>query len=473
MTAPVPQTDPLDVELGDVARLEDIVDRAALAEVCRNFHALFGISVRVVSRDGALIADAHHEQAICQQVNALTAGRQACASTVSEVRALDPTGGVQVHPCFTGAVYRVVGLDYQGRRIGRIVIGPYLPAETREVPQSLLRIDAGLDPDRARERLAQMPRVRAETAQRIADHLRGVVDLIVFSSHRARLASAMHVASVRESYRQLAEKTAALQTAYDRLRELDRLKSSFLATVSHELRTPLTSILGYSDMLLSGMAGEIGGEQREFVETIRAKGEQLLGLITNLLDLGKLEQGSPTLRREPVDAVALAADVVRTMAPAARRKGVELVHRVDGSVAPIEADPVRLRQVLNNLTDNAIKFTPSGGRVVVGVRATEVASSRTDGPGGVLFGVPRRAVELTVSDTGIGIPESERGRIFDAFYQVDGSSTREHGGAGLGLAIVRRLVEAHGGRIDVESKVGQGTTFRVVIPEPEIASDEG
>ena len=121
-----------------------------------------------------------------------------------------------------------------------------------------------------------MPRVRPETAERIAEHLRGVLDLILFSGHRAHLTSAMHLATVRENYRDLAEKNARLQDAYDKLKELDRLKSNFLATVSHELRTPLTSIIGYSEMLQAGIAGDLSEEQASFVETIRSKGELLL-----------------------------------------------------------------------------------------------------------------------------------------------------------------------------------------------------
>ncbi len=144
------------------------------------------------------------------------------------------------------------------------------------MPHSLMVIDEGLDEDEAQNALGRMPRVREETAMRLGAHLRHVIDLILFSSHRAHLTSEMHVASVRESYRELAEKTDKLQEAYDRLKELDQLKSNFLATVSHELRTPLTSIIGYSEMLASGIAGDLNEEQREFVETIRSKGDHLL-----------------------------------------------------------------------------------------------------------------------------------------------------------------------------------------------------
>lgn len=451
--------------LADVARLEDIVDRAALAEVCRSFFDLFALPIRVFSRDGALLSDAHEEQAICRYVNALPGGRRACHDLVDQVRSIDPEDRPVEHPCFTGACYRIVPIHYQGRRLGRFVIGPYVPAERKEVPRSLLVLDPRIEPERARDALEQMPRARRETIERISEHLRRVLDLILFSGHRAYLTSQMHVASVRESFRELSDKTARLQEAYDRLKELDRLKSNFLATVSHELRTPLTSIIGYSDMLASGIAGALNAEQADFVETIRSKGDHLLALITSLLDLNKLESGNLRLAFEPVRPGALLEEVAKTVLPAATKKGIRL-KVVAPDLPPIAMDPVRIKQVLFNLAENAIKFTPSGGEVSFETRAVETTVGGADDPFGlVVLAAPRRAVEFVVRDSGIGIPRSEHGRIFDAFYQVDGSSTREHGGTGLGLSIAKRLVEAHGGTIEVQSEPGAGATFRFVIPE--------
>ena len=458
-----------ELSLADVARLEDVVDRTALTEVCRSFFELFSLPLRVFSRDGTLLSDVHEEQAICRYVNGFGSGRRACSALVTEVRGIDPEDGPVEHPCFTGACYRVVPIHYQGRRLGRFVVGPYVPAERREVPRSLLVLDDRIDPTVARDALGEMPRVRQETIERISEHLRRVLDLILLSGHRAYLTSQMHVASVRESYRELTEKTQRLQEAYDRLRELDRLKSNFLATVSHELRTPLTSIIGYSDMLAAGIAGELNGEQQEFVETIRGKGDHLLALITSLLDLNKLEQGNLPLRREPVSPASLVEDLAKTVRPQAQKKDVKIAVEIEPRPEPLPLDPVRIKQVLFNLAENAIKFTPKGGTVRFGVRTTEMIDGADDegALGLVLMAAPRRAVEFWIADSGIGIPAGEHAKIFDAFYQVDGSSTREHGGTGLGLSIVKRLVEAHGGRVWVESAPGEGATFRFVIPEPD------
>lgn len=456
-----------DLTLADVARLEDVVDRGALTEVCRSFFELFALPIRVFSRDGALLADVHEPREICRYVNSLAQGHRACSALVAEVKNIDPPNGTVLHPCFTGAVYRVVPIDYHGRRLGRFVIGPYLPAELSEVPRSLLRIAPDVDHETARSALGEMPRVRAETAERLAAHFGRVLDLIVFSGHRAFLTSEMHVASVRESFRELTQKTEALQEAFTKLQELDRLKSNFLATVSHELRTPLTSIIGYSDMLATGMAGELGPEQAEFVETIRDKGDHLLALITSLLDLNRLEQGKLTLRREALDPSALIVDVAKTLAPAAAKRGVRIQVETGEHLPALHADPLRLRQVLLNLAQNAVKFSPQDARVTLGVRSAELdPDDEGDGFGLALLATPRRAVEFRVADTGPGIAPEQQERIFDAFYQVDGSSTREHGGAGLGLSIVKRLVDAHGGRVWVESELGLGACFRFVIPEP-------
>ena len=287
----------LDANMDGRLRLDELVKREALTELCTSFYDLFGIPVRIYSHEGALLADVSKAQDVCAYVNTSSTGRAACASMVGEVKRSDPGfEGDVVHPCFTGAVYRVIAIDYEGRRIGRLIVGPYLPAQTVEMPRRSSWTAAGLDAEKASSLLFQMPRAKSETITRLASHLKAVLDLVLFSGHRALLTSHMHLASVRESYRELEDKNRKLQVAYDRLKELDRLKSNFLATVSHELRTPLTSIIGYSEMLTAGIAGELTPEQTEFVQTILEKGEQLLSLILSLLDLSKLESG--TMSRE-------------------------------------------------------------------------------------------------------------------------------------------------------------------------------
>jgi len=274
----------------------------------------------------------------------------------------------------------------------------------------------------------------------------------------------MQVASVRENYRELAEKNEALKTSYDELKQLDQLKSTFLATVSHELRTPLTSIIGYTEMLEGGAAGALNEGQSDFLETIRGKADQLLGLISSLLDLGRLEAKNLELLNEAVDPRTLLSDIGSTIVPNANRRNVALEIRVASGVPKIWGDPVRLRQILLNLADNAVKFTDAGGEVELSAAAGELGGETSSGLGAALFAASRPAVILTVRDTGMGIPEDKLPRIFDAFYQIDAGTTRTHGGAGLGLSIVKQLVNGHDGKIEVTSSPGAGTIFTVTLP---------
>lgn len=336
-----------------------------------------------------------------------------------------------------GGRERHVSIDYAGHRLGTLVVGP--------------------------ER-AGTPR---DDLDKLTQYLSRVLDVLLFSGHRAHLASTLHLASAEASYRELAEKNERLQHAYDRLKELDRLKSNFLATMSHELRTPLTSIIGYSEMLGTGMGGELNEAQREFVDTIRAKSDQLLELILTLLDVAKLEQDQVHLKLASIDPAELALDVLRTIGPAAAKKGIRVEHHIESRLPRVRADKTRLRQVLLNLLDNALKFTPRDGTVRLEVAPGQLTQPGADEGGLVLLGAPEPAVRFLVRDSGIGIAPSEHARIFDAFYQVDGSATREYGGTGLGLSIVKRLVDAHGGTIELASAPGEGSEFRVQIPVAE------
>jgi signal transduction histidine kinase len=476
MTSIVPAAQ-VDENLDGILRLEELVNRDALTELCTSFFDLFGIPVRIYSSEGVLLADVSTPQEICAYVNASTRGRVACAGVVGEVRHTDPGyGGDLVHPCFTGAVYRIISIDYEGRQIGRLIVGPYLPAQTAEMPPTLLVTAPALEPDRARSLLFQMPRAKSETITRLASHLKAVLDLVLFSGHRALLTSHMHLASVRESYRELEDKNRKLQAAYDRLKELDRLKSNFLATVSHELRTPLTSIIGYSEMLVAGIAGPLLPEQTEFAQTIFDKGEQLLSLILGLLDLSKLESGTMAVKLRRMDLAPVIAAAITTLSPVALKKSVELRVEAPADLPAVHGDPERLRQVFLNLIENAIKFTPEGAAVTVVARAlqqrddgagpfgTSPVNGDDDGAGFALLALARTSVEVRVIDCGIGIPDREKSRVFDAFYQVDSSSTREYGGTGLGLSIVKRLVDAHEGQVTIEDNQPSGAIFVVTLP---------
>jgi len=455
-----------DLTLADRYDLDEVLDKGALAEMVQSFEELTRVSTRIYGASGQLLADTRLTPPLYALLDRHLPGRLAVQKVIDRVRRAAPKPGTPERlPCISGGTFLALAILHDGRVVGRAILGPMLDPEVGAPPPELLEVAGGLSPTELDACFARLPKVSALEGERIAAHLERTLSLLVWSGLKAHLATNLHLESVKESFRELSEQNDKLKAAHDRLKELDRLKSNFLATVSHELRTPLTSIIGYSEMLLEGIAGDINQDQREFVETIHNKGEQLLGLIKTLLDLSKLESGTMSLRKDMMSCGALAQDVVATLTPTAKKKGVQLLARIAPGVPELYADSARLRQVLLNLTENGIKFTPSGGQVAITVEAGFMPQGDTGGAGAVLMGAAKRpAVVLSVADTGIGIGVEDRDRVFDAFYQIDSSSTREAGGTGLGLSIVKRLVEAHDGLIEIVGNEPQGTVFKVTLP---------
>ena len=237
-----------------------------------------------------------------------------------------------------------------------------------------------------------------------------------------------------------------LRRMNEELTHLDELKSDFMATMSHELRTPLTSIIGYSDMLMSGMTGELNEKQAAFVGSIVQSGETLLNLINDILDLTKIESGRLELVREPVDLRAALLAVLAFVKPRAAEKGIKIATFLPTDLPAVYVDPGKFNQILLNLLTNGVKFSHDHGSVSIEARSAH------------------GMVEIRIIDTGIGIAKEDQERIFERFTQIDSSATREQGGTGLGLAIVKELVELHGGAIRVQSKMGKGSSFIFTVP---------
>jgi signal transduction histidine kinase len=242
----------------------------------------------------------------------------------------------------------------------------------------------------------------------------------------------------------------SLQEAYRNALEANRAKSGFLAVVSHELRTPLTAIIQYTDLLNAGIAGQVNPEQREMLQRIEGGALHLRAMIQRLLDYARLEGGGSAARRETVDLAHLVRHAVSLLETTAAEKGLEMRLVLPHAECPLHTDADRIRQIVLNLVENAIKFTETGSVTV------EVGRE----PGGWL---------LRVTDTGIGIPPEARGAVFEPFWQGEDALTRTRSGLGLGLAITRELVTTLGGTIELASEQGRGTTFTVRFPEPAAA----
>ena len=233
----------------------------------------------------------------------------------------------------------------------------------------------------------------------------------------------------------------------DKTQQASRLKSEFLANMSHELRTPLNAVIGFAELMHRGKAGPVSAEHHEYLGDILTSARHLLRLINDILDLAKVESGKMEFRPEPVDLATLISevrDILRGLAAAKRIK-------IDTELAPdathIVADPSRIKQVLYNYLSNAIKFTPQSGHVTVRVRSEDAEH-----------------VRIEVEDTGIGIGVADLPKLFVEFQQLDGSTGKRFQGTGLGLALVKRVVEAHGGRVEVASQPGEGSVFAAIIP---------
>ena len=257
-----------------------------------------------------------------------------------------------------------------------------------------------------------------------------------------QLRSALQAAN-RTLERRVEERTAELQKALERVSELSQLKANFISNISHELRTPLTHIKGYIELLITESLGPVTEEQKHALQVCQQSGGRLETLIEDLIMVSLASRGELSIMQESVDIRRIANLAVKSSMNKASDRGVNLHTVIDEDVPFVQADSQKIAWVLHQLIDNGIKFTSSEGGVVVSVKREG-----------------ENLVVVSVTDTGIGIPPHMLNDIFEPFHQLDGSSTRRYGGTGLGLSLVRQIVEAHGSMLDVQSVEGHGSTFK-------------
>jgi len=245
----------------------------------------------------------------------------------------------------------------------------------------------------------------------------------------------------------IARDITELRRVHRALVDASRMKSAFLANMSHELRTPLNAIIGFTELMYKGKVGPVSPEHHEYLGDILTSSRHLLQIINDVLDLAKVESGKMEFRKEDVDLAVLAGEMREVLRGLASAKHQQLETEVDTGLGLVWVDPARIKQVLYNYLSNAIKFTPDNGRIVVRVSA--------EGP---------ERFRIDVADTGIGITAADQARLFVEFQQLDGSATKHFQGTGLGLALTRRIVEAHGGSVEVHSEPGKGSTFSAILP---------
>ncbi|MBI5893352.1 MAG: PAS domain S-box protein, partial [Deltaproteobacteria bacterium] len=249
------------------------------------------------------------------------------------------------------------------------------------------------------------------------------------------------------------ERTMELENANKELERSNKLKSHFIASMSHELRTPLNSVIGFSDILLSGTFGELNEKQTRYVTNVLNSGRHLLQLINSILDLARIEAGKMHMEYNQISVAGIVDEVMHIIQPIAHKKDIGLgIKNTVGEIS-ITADEIMFKQILYNLLTNAIKFTPNNGKVTVSLEMSD----------GEIIN-RQECLKVSVIDTGVGIKLEDKERIFGQFEQAEGAKSREHGGLGLGLALTKSLVEMHGGRIYVESEVNKGSTFTFIIP---------
>ena len=407
--------------LGAGAGLRELLDVASVEDVLSSFYALFQIPIRVLDPEGRALAKNRKQPALNDYLAELPAVARRLGEVYETLRQQEPgEDGQFTLTCFTGATYHVASIAHDGRRIGRIVLGPFQTSHGSEISKELLECAPDLDVPRAKELFAALPRVREETIRAIARHLGVLLDALMFAGHKAWLTESMHLSAVHESFRELADKAELLQQAEQRITELDQSRSSFLAAVAGDLSARISD----------------------------ANAEQLREMAAQLSDLARLERGTLALAMGQTNPSQLLTDLQAELR--ARRAGasVELVLPRTGGLPLVTADAERLRQALGLLAEDATGEIAPSLRLEAS-RRESLADSAQSGAW-VLFAAPLPAV-LEVRVIHLRLPVAELERELPGKVQ-------------LARALAARIAQAHGGGLSVEDHPPAGAAFVLTLP---------
>jgi two-component system, NarL family, sensor histidine kinase BarA len=418
-------------------------ERVLFEEILVQHANLHGVALKLLDERGHRLIEVSGETALCQLVYEIPACRRACRVIVQRVRREVPELlALSTHRCFSGAEYRVAPVHHEGRVVGKLVLGPFLPPTVEALPERFANMDSAVDPARAWERTARFTRVEPDRAEQIAQTIANVVEVLLFLSIKSGLTTDMHVASIREAYAEIAEKHQALEATASALHRADRRRTDVLVTLGRRLSRPLTHLVAHAEMLARGVLGELTEDQRAFVDAIVESSESVLRVGRSLEELAEIEQGELVLAPALADVEAVLAEVVQRAQKEAGARGIELLVRgSDAGLPPVWLDAPRVTRALGHLLDNALAFTPAGGRVELSARLR-----LTPSPGGR----PEQRLALEVRDDGPGFPPEHGDRVFDAFYTVEGGD-ESRTGLGLGLTLASAVAQAHGGALRIDT----------------------